>query len=207
MKSDISGKHALLLPVVLHKSLQVLIEEVLSWLTDKPFVGPQHTIIDVGTGTGCIGLSIASEIPELSYELIDLSREALHVAQQNANHLTTHAFLPDTTAFTFTCSDLLTQCRTSPDEVIAIVSNPPYIKAHLRHSLMPEVRDYDPPMALFDASADGLHITRQLISQAAALLPAGGGLFIEVGYDQTEAKRPVLCACPSSVAKTGMSCL
>ena len=165
---------------------EVLVEEVLSWLAITPPAKQGRTIIDVGTGTGCIGLSLASELPELAYELIDLSKEALQVAQHNSERLINQALIPDTTKLTFTCSDLLAQCITSRDDVIAIVSNPPYIQAHLRHSLMPEVRDFDPPMALFDSSPDGLQLTRQLISQAALFLPDGGGLFIEVGYDQTE---------------------
>ena len=66
-----------------------------------------------------------------------------------------------------------------------IVSNPPYVKRAVQETLMPEVKDFDPDLALFDEAEDGLDITRQLIVQASSLLPVNGAIFIEVGYDQT----------------------
>lgn len=165
---------------------EVLIEEALKWLSHTPLNKLGGTVIDVGTGTGCIGLSIASERPDLSYDLIDLCPQALQVAQENANALRAAGMIKSSTHLTFTLSDLLTSSVLHRD-LIMIVSNPPYIRRDVQSTLMPEVKHYEPDLSLFGEDLDGLGTVRRLISQASTLLPKHGALFLEVGFDQTEA--------------------
>lgn len=133
-------------------------------------------VLDLCTGSGCIGISLFLRMKEagrpIDVTLSDLSEEALAVAKENANLLNTN--------ICFTKSDLFEEIDSSYD---VIVSNPPYIPSHVIPSLMPEVRDHDPMMAL-DGGEDGLFIYRKLIPQAYERLQDKGSLFLEIGYDQ-----------------------
>lgn len=178
---------------------EILVEESLGFLkqilVDTPPVllndasaSPTHWVCDVGTGTGCIGLSVASEYPQFGYYLCDISKPALSVAQQNYQTLLKQSYLSTQTHFQFHLASLLELFYRHPQSIrpSLIISNPPYIKRDDAHWLMPEVKNYDPKLALFDEAPDGLALTRQLIKQAYELLPLGGALMVEVGYDQTE---------------------
>ena len=164
---------------------EVLIEEVLEWLSTSPLARPGARLIDIGTGTGCIGLSIASERPQLRYELIDLCPKALEVARLNLTKLRALGEISDQTEVHLSCADLFTD-QTSLEPPIAIVSNPPYIRRDVSDTLAPEVVQYEPHIALFGEGEDGLGEVRRIATNAAQQLSAGGGLFLEVGYDQTE---------------------
>lgn len=175
---------------------EVLVEEVLAFL-DSPFYqeleSKNHWLCDVGTGTGCIGLALASERPQLNYYLLDICPKALAVAQENLSALLTQQQITAPTQIKLFASDLLGIYQTeqlNPPQII--VSNPPYVKRSVQKALMPEVKDYDPDLALFDEAEDGLDLTRRLVAQAAALLPKHGAIFIEVGFDQTELTKFIL---------------
>lgn len=163
---------------------EVLIEEVLSWFKRSALVRRGASVIDLGTGTGCIGLSLAHERPELAYQLTDISADALALAHHNLTRLRGQGALSSSTAIELIEADLLK--LSPPRDLIAIVSNPPYIKEEVSAELMPEVAQFEPHIALFGDDLDGLGHVRRIIKQAVQLLPAGGGLFLEVGYDQTE---------------------
>ena len=175
---------------------EVLVEEVLNFLDSAAYqkiASKKHCLCDVGTGTGCIGLALASERPKLNYHLLDISPKALAIAKKNALSLRNNQKIDQNTQILFFESNLLqkyqNQLMMSPN---IIVSNPPYVKRAVQETLMPEVKNFDPDLALFDEAEDGLDITRQLIVQASSLLPVNGALFIEVGYDQTILTKHIL---------------
>jgi release factor glutamine methyltransferase len=131
-------------------------------------------IIDVGTGTGCIGVALAVALPAATIVAVDISPRALAVAQRNAvRHGVRHRI-------TFVESDLLERVSGTAD---LIVSNPPYIASEEASGLPPEVVRYEPHLALF-GGADGLETIRRLLDTSAAHLAPRGQLVIEFGYAQ-----------------------
>ncbi len=136
-------------------------------------------IVDVGTGSGCIALALARELPHAEIHAVDISPAALEVARSNAAR---HG-LEDRVRFQD--SDLL---RAFPRDVAHfdfVVSNPPYVSEGEGDSLQREVRDFEPPLALF-AGANGLGVIDRLIPQAKPALEAGGWLMMEIGEGQKE---------------------
>ena len=135
----------------------------------------QSAIIDVGTGSGVIALSLAAKFPEAQVYGVDLSEEALQLARENAQRLN----LSDRVQFAK--SDLLENISERFD---LIVANLPYIAMQDRHLLSREVL-HDPEAALF-AGAQGDELIRQLIEQAPPHLKPGGLLALEIGLGQAE---------------------
>ena len=131
-------------------------------------------VLDLCTGSGCILLSLAKLGGIREAVGTDLSREALAVAQLNADRLNLRA--------QFIQSDLW---ETVPGNFDVIISNPPYIPTEEIGGLMPEVRDFEPHMAL-DGGADGLYFYRKIAAGAGARLHLGGRIFLEIGYHQAE---------------------
>jgi release factor glutamine methyltransferase len=130
-------------------------------------------IVDVGTGSGCIALSLAAERPDAVVHAVDLSPAALAVARDNAARLG----LADRVRFHE--GDLLGPVAgEAPFDVIA--SNPPYVGADEIPSLAPEVRDHEPRMAL-TPPGDRASIYRRLAAAAAGALAPGGRLIVEIG--------------------------
>ncbi|MCI8505009.1 MAG: peptide chain release factor N(5)-glutamine methyltransferase [Lachnospiraceae bacterium] len=153
-----------------------------------------YRLLDLCTGSGCIGLSLAVYLrknkaasglrmggrkegggPEIL--LSDISREALQVAEENIRRF-----------------DLKDSCRTvqsdlftefSGEQFDCIVSNPPYIPSGVIGTLLPEVKDHEPKIAL-DGSGDGLAFYRRISREAAEHLFPGGHLYLEIGWDQGE---------------------
>lgn len=146
----------------------------------------RFTVCDVGTGSGCIAVSVAHERPNATITAIDISPSALAVARRNAaRHLVSsrvhfrggHLF--DEVAETF---DL-------------VVSNPPYVAESDRPAIQAEVGRYEPSEALF-AGIDGLDTIRQLVDAAPAHLAPGGHLVFEFGYGQSEAIADLISHAP-----------
>lgn len=131
-------------------------------------------VLDLCTGSGCIGISLAVLGQCRSLVLADYSEEALKVAERNARDNGAEAVLVH--------SDLFEDIRGSFD---LIVSNPPYIPTGQIPSLMPEVREHEPHMAL-DGSADGLSFYRRIIEESHDFLRKEGTLAFETGCDQGE---------------------
>lgn len=134
-------------------------------------------IMDVGTGSGCLAVALAREFPAARVIATDVSEGALEVARRNA---TRHA-VGD--RIDFGRSDLLESVTERAD---LIVSNPPYVASRDAASLPPEVRDYEPHIALF-AGDDGLYVYRRLLPHVASRLRPGGRLIVEVGHNQASA--------------------
>lgn len=149
---------------------EVLVEEALKRLP------PQGRVLDVGLGSGAIAVAIAHARDDVRVEGIDLSPEALAVARENAvaNGVAER--------IAFRQGDLFTLAG-GPYELI--VSNPPYIAVGEMPTLMPEVRDFEPSLALV-AGADGLDCYRALAPAAWSQLSVGGWLLVEVGADQAK---------------------
>lgn len=132
------------------------------------------TIVDVGTGSGCIAITLAKKIPTARVIAIDLSSGALALAKENAATLNVK--------LTFLEGDLLAPLKEKAD---LIVSNPPYIPTADLADLDPDVKDWEPVGAL-DGGNDGLDYIRRLIKEAPSHLNPGGKLMFEFGFGQAE---------------------
>lgn len=133
-------------------------------------------VVDVGTGSGCIALSLAQEFPSASYLGIDISENAVALAGENAErcHLTEKV--------RFVVADGLDDFD-EPQCVDVIVSNPPYIPTAECSTLDPRIRDFEPLNAL-DGGPSGLDFYDRLIGDAFNLLKPGGAIFFEIGDGQ-----------------------
>jgi release factor glutamine methyltransferase len=142
-------------------------------------VGQGH-ILDIGTGSGCIAVTLAKLLPEVHVWATDISETALEIARENAAR---HG-----AAVTFRLGDLLAPLP--PEQRFeVIVSNPPYIAPADAAALQPEVGIFEPHTALFDpiSGSDGLTLYRRLASDAPTRLNENGWLMVEVGMGQAEA--------------------
>jgi len=158
---------------------ELIIEEALAAWAGRP--GPA-SIVDVGTGTGCLAIVLAREFVSARVVAVDVSGAALDVARRNAGRLG----VADRTHFMQ--ADLLTGVRGHAD---LIVSNPPYVPRVTMPRLPPEVRDHEPAVALFGGE-DGLDPMRRLVTQAGSRLRPGGLLIAEFGLDQEPGVRRLL---------------
>jgi release factor glutamine methyltransferase len=149
---------------------ELIVEESLSLFRDQA----PGLIIDVGTGSGCLAVSLAAEFRDARVVATDISMAALGVARRNA------AANGVEERIDFRLADLL---DTITERADLIVSNPPYVASGDAPGLVPEVREHEPHVALF-AGEDGLHVYRRLFPSARPRLRAGGRLILEVGYDQ-----------------------
>lgn len=132
----------------------------------------QYELLDLCCGSGCIGISLKLYHPEISLTLSDVSRDALQVAKGNCeNHQVDADIL---------CGDLFSEIS---GKYHMIVCNPPYIEQDVIPTLMPEVKDYEPMLAL-DGGKSGLDFYERITNQAGAYLHSGGYLFYEIGHNQ-----------------------
>ena len=161
---------------------------------------PPLRIADVGTGSGCIAVALAHELPHADIFATDISPDALEVARRNAAR---HGV---TDRVHYVECDLLAEfapvgenpgdaaaLETAEAQFDLIASNPPYVARAVAFTLAREVRDHEPDSALF-GGADGLEIYARLIEQAGSLLRSGGILVLELGYDSAERVRAMLAA-------------
>lgn len=149
---------------------EILVEEVMKQLHDG------YRILDMCTGSGCILLSLLHYSNDCSGVGADLSEKALAVARENAQRLQEENAV-------FVQSDLFEKVE---GKFEIIVSNPPYINSDVIGTLMEEVKDHEPVMAL-DGGADGLDFYREIVAESTKHLCGGGMLFFEIGYDQKAA--------------------
>ena len=147
-------------------------------------------IADVGTGTGAIALSALHYMEGTCADAVDISPAAAAVARENAEALGLLERIE------IQVGDLLTPLAGRSYDMI--LSNPPYIPSADIAGLMPEVRSYEPHLAL-DGGTDGLDIYRRLTAEAPALLKAGGGIAVEVGIGEAHAVAALMEAHPRIV--------
>lgn len=152
---------------------EILVEKVLGSCKER-------TVLDMCTGSGCIAISIAKLGSPESTTAVDISEGALEVATKNAekNEVSVH----------FIESNLFENVSGKYD---IIVSNPPYIESEVIETLMPEVREFEPRLAL-DGTEDGLYFYRKISEAALEYLNEGGEIFYEIGYNQGEAVMNIL---------------
>ncbi|MCP9493919.1 MAG: peptide chain release factor N(5)-glutamine methyltransferase [Pyrinomonadaceae bacterium MAG19_C2-C3] len=161
---------------------EILIEAALK-LTDTQTDGAPF-ICDVGTGSGCIIISLLYELKHARGTALDISIDALAVARRNA----VRAAVDNRLAFI--ASDVFAALDNERTKFSMIVSNPPYIAADEIETLMAEVRDYEPRHALtprHDANRDGLGVISRLLNDAPQFLRVNGTLLFEIGFGQQAA--------------------
>lgn len=155
-----------------------LVEAVLdcSELWESPTEQP--LLVDLGTGTGCIVISLALARPDALYAGIDISEEALSLARENATALGVDGKVAFSSG---ELADLM-----EPETVSAVVANLPYVPTDEYDELPPHIRHHEPRYAL-DGGPDGLATITPALGDAAILLKAGGFVFLEIAADQRDA--------------------
>lgn len=155
---------------------ELLVEEVLSCriMNDKR----PASVVDVGTGTGCLVITLAKQRPDAAFKAVDLSADALELARENAR-------IHDLENSIYWMQNNLLE-RFAPASADVIVANLPYISSHDWKELSPSVREHEPQMAL-DAGKTGMELIEDLALQARSVLVPEGMLFLEFGYDQGDA--------------------
>ena len=193
---------------------EILVEEVLKYL-DKEHKDRPVRLLDMCTGSGCIGISCFLERKEKGVTddvtLADISEGALSVAGRNARELgadvkpvrsdiydtLNNYLIIDNVVSPLDNNDGKRQLNDanakgdSADMFDVIVSNPPYIRSDVIPTLMEEVKDYEPVIAL-DGDRDGLKFYRRIIGEAPKHLRSGGAIYLEIGFDQYEDTRKLL---------------
>ena len=150
---------------------ELLVNEVLK--IAKEYENPK--VLDIGTGTGCIPISLVLENSQIQAESVDISLEAIDTAKKNALLHNIYEKVQ------FIQSDLFKNIEC---EYNIIVSNPPYIPLRDKETLQIEVRDFDPPSALFTADEHGVEFYKKIIEQAKDYLLPDGYLLFELGINQ-----------------------
>jgi release factor glutamine methyltransferase len=148
---------------------------------------PPLRIADVGTGSGCLAVALAHELPHAEIFATDISAAALEVAFRNA---TRHRVA---SRVRFLEGDLLRPVPPSPGSFDLIVSNPPYVAQDSAATLAREVREHEPHAALFGGPS-GIEMYARLVQEAGELLRSGGVLVLELGYDSAQHVRAILVA-------------
>lgn len=134
-------------------------------------------ILEVGTGSGCIAVTLASLCEDARIVASDISKDALLVAKENSNN---HG---QNERISFIEGDLLSSFKYNSFDIV--VSNPPYIKEGELPHLQPEVKDFEPKVSL-TAGKDGLYYIKKIISDCTSILKDGGSCVLEVGQGQRE---------------------
>lgn len=151
---------------------EVLVEHALRLME-----GRTARILDIGTGTGCIAISLASELSDSRVYALDVSAEALELARENARK--------NDAAVDFIQLDILKALPEVDKRFDLVVANPPYIAQAEKEVLQKEVRDFDPPAALFDGK-DGLSFYHRFAEILNELLIPGGRFLFEFGGEPQE---------------------
>ncbi len=145
---------------------------------------PRPRIVDVGTGSGCIALALARELPQAEVWAVDISAEALEIARANAARLQLEKRV------SFREGDLLSGFPRG-EGFDLVVSNPPYVSEAEPEKTQREVREFEPKVAVF-AGPDGLSVYQRLVPQAREVLRDGGWLVVEIGYSIEDQVRALL---------------
>ena len=155
---------------------EVLVEEAVKYLQEQE----ECRVLDLCSGSGCIGLALASQVSRVRVVLGEYSDAALKICRQNIRRNGLSARVVSVQA------DARERPGRTLGEFQCIISNPPYIPTAVIATLEPEVREHEPMMAL-DGTEDGLKFYRQIAKEAGAWLKPGGSIYLEIGYDQGEA--------------------
>lgn len=194
--ADFFGRRFRVTPDVLipRPETEQLVARALEWLDARPHA---TQVLDVGTGSGCIAITLALERPALQVTAMDISKAALEVARGNAETLGGSLLLRHPRSEFQALAGTQLSCTTSGspptlyshcgnDVFDLIISNPPYIPSEEIAGLQAEVSRFEPRLAL-DGGKDGLAIYRHLLLDAPPLLKSGGACAIEIGLGQRKA--------------------
>jgi release factor glutamine methyltransferase len=147
-------------------------EELVEWvLKSQTSEGVESSLLDIGTGSGCIAISLAKNCANAQVSAIDVSREALATAEKNASI--------NEVQVQFICQDIL-KAESLDKKYDVIVSNPPYIRMLEKQEIKPNVLEYEPHLALFVANEDPLLFYRKIAQLAQKQLNNNGYLFFEI---------------------------
>lgn len=183
---DFAVTPAVLIP---RPETELLVEATLERLAD-----PSRTwrIADIGTGSGCLAVALASERPNATVTATDISTAALEIARANAlRHRVADRI-------DFVQTSLLDGLTGRFD---AIVANPPYVPSTARGTLVPDVKDYEPEAAVFGHGSDGLDEVRAILQGAVTRLAHDGWLLMEFGYGQSGAVQEAIHATDAFTAE------
>jgi release factor glutamine methyltransferase len=150
---------------------ELLIERAGQFLATRPHA----VVVDIGTGSGCIAITLALEYPTADVHAVDISAAALAVAMDNAARL-----MAERVRFRHG-----SHLADTPRPIDLIVTNPPYVAERDKPGLSPEVRDHEPAVALYGGH-DGWRDVRAILRAAPSALSTDGCLMMEVGYGQSE---------------------
>lgn len=154
-------------------------EELVDWILEYAEIkGTALSILDIGTGSGCIAIALKKALPDSNVSAIDISTNALKVAADNAGILNA--------AIEFVPLDILNTAFL-PDQYDVIVSNPPYIPMHEMENMEMQVAAQEPNIALFVPDEDPLVFYKAIARLAKLHLKPNGQLFFEIHFDQGEA--------------------
>ncbi|MFH1202784.1 MAG: peptide chain release factor N(5)-glutamine methyltransferase [Candidatus Omnitrophota bacterium] len=156
---------------------EILVEKAIDLVRKSKIENRKLKILDIGTGSGCIAVSLAKYLTNIEITATDISKEALEIAQENA--------LLNGVAdkINFVLSDLFSSIELQETSYDIIISNPPYIKTADIENLQNEL-SYEPHIAQ-DAGPDGLRFYRRILVQAADFLKTGGFLLMEMGFGES----------------------
>lgn len=161
-------------------------EELVEWIISEfrfhPItIGTNFRILDIGTGSGCIAVSLAKNLPNSKVSALDISEEALKIAKENAKI--------NEVEIDFLEMDIL-QIESLSEKYEVIVSNPPYVRESEKGKMHPNVLDYEPAVALFVKDEDALVFYRAIAQLSKTALNPGGSLYFEINeYLGKELKR------------------
>lgn len=159
---------------------ELLVETALRLLAQAKTLASPLRLLDIGTGSGCLAIVLAKELPTAEVWAVDASLPALAVAQDNAQRLGVAERIH------FLQSDLCTALSQAERSFDLLVTNPPYIAHGELATLQPEVRNWEPGMALAGGE-DGLDFYRRLLEESSQYLHSGGWLVMELGARQAAA--------------------
>jgi len=157
---------------------EILVEQVIKYCQNNLFTKNAH-ILDLCCGSGCLGIAILKNIINSSLIVSDINKNAVAMAKKNAKY---HLVDKKTKFITSNLFDNLNKYTNYFD---IIITNPPYIKTSIIFNLQPEVKNFEPFLAL-NGREDGLYFYYQIAKQADNFLTAKGNLFVEIGYDQEQ---------------------
>ncbi len=179
--TEFYGLEFIVSPAVLipRPETEVLVENAVEFLRENETT----RFCEIGVGSGCISVSMLTQLPNASAIAVDRSRDALEIARQNAEK---HNVID---RLDLRLSDVFDSV--AEDGFDAVVSNPPYVSIVEIATLDREVRNFEPEMALTDNS-DGLEVIRKILAHSSHKLRPGGVLFMEVGYEQSTRILPLL---------------
>jgi release factor glutamine methyltransferase len=154
-------------------------EELVEWIIEyAQIINKPLSILDIGTGSGCIPISLKLAIPNAHITAIDISKEALAIAEQNAANYHTE--------IEWIAQDIL-QTKQLKDRYDIMVSNPPYIPLREKVAMQKQVADHEPEIALFVPDQFPLIFYSKIAHIGKSALKPNGQLFFEIHYDQGEA--------------------